>query len=98
LDFALHAVPNGVDRSAVMSYLANLPGVSEVHDLHIWGMSTTETALTAHLVRPGADMDDALLHSVCAELRTRFSVHHATLQIETGASEHPCRLADEAVV
>jgi len=82
----------------VMSYLANLPGVSEVHDLHIWGMSTTETALTAHLVRPGADMDDALLHSVCAELRTRFSVHHATLQIETGASEHPCRLADEAVV
>ncbi len=98
LDFALQAVPSGVDRSAVMAYLKALPGVSDVHDLHIWGMSTTETALTAHLVRPDARVDDALLHDVCAELRSRFSVHHATLQVEAGGGEHPCRLADEAVV
>ena len=54
LDLALAAVPAGVDRTGVLDYLVALPGVTEVHDLHIWGMSTTETALTAHLVRPGA--------------------------------------------
>jgi cobalt-zinc-cadmium efflux system protein len=96
LDLALDAVPAGVDRAAVKSYLASLPGVAEVHDLHIWGMSTTETALTAHLVRPGAELDDALLHDACHELKTRFSVDHATLQIEHGALD--CHLADEAVV
>jgi cobalt-zinc-cadmium efflux system protein len=96
LDLALDAVPASVDRAAVKAYLAALPGVSEVHDLHIWGMSTTETALTAHLVRPGASLDDGLLHEVCHELEVRFRVHHATLQIEQGG--HPCHLADEAVV
>jgi len=98
LDLALQAVPAGVDRTAVLAYLADLPGVSEVHDLHIWGMSTTETALTAHLVRPDGEVDDAFVHTACAELRSRFSVHHSTLQVEQGAAEHPCRLADEAVV
>jgi cobalt-zinc-cadmium efflux system protein len=96
LDLALDAVPAGVDRAAVKAYLASLPGVSDVHDLHIWGMSKTDTALTAHLVRPGASLDDGLLHEVCHQLETRFKVHHATLQIEQGG--HPCHLADEAVV
>jgi cobalt-zinc-cadmium efflux system protein len=94
LALALAGVPAGVDRTGVARYLAELPGVTEVHDLHIWGMSTTETALTAHLVRPGAALDDALLAEVCAELKRRFSIHHATLQIESGAS--PCELADHA--
>ncbi len=98
LDLALQAVPGGVDRAAVLKYLGALPGVSEVHDLHIWGMSTTETALTAHLVRPGAEIDDALLHRACAELETRFAVHHATLQVETGAEAHPCGLAPGDVI
>ena len=98
LDLALQAVPSGVDRAAVLKYLGDLPGVTEVHDLHIWGMSTTETALTAHLVRPGAGIDDALLHRACAELRTRFAVHHATLQVETGAEAHPCGLAPGDVI
>lgn len=98
LDLALQAVPGGVDRGAVLRYLQALPGVSEVHDLHIWGMSTTETALTAHLVRPGAAIDDALLHRACAELQARFRVHHATLQVETGAEAHPCGLAREDVI
>jgi cobalt-zinc-cadmium efflux system protein len=98
LDLALHAVPSGVDRAGVMDYLRGLPGVSEVHDLHIWGMSTTETALTAHLVRPSNALDDSLLHRACADLKTRFRVHHATLQIESGEGAQPCELAAHDVV
>ena len=98
LDLALHAVPSGVDRNGVEAYLSALPGVSEVHDLHIWGMSTTETALTAHLVRPEAPIDDHFLHQACHELRARFNVHHATLQLEQGGDAHPCALAAEDVV
>ena len=94
LALALAAAPAGIDTGGVADYLAGLPGVIEVHDLHIWGMSTTETALTAHLVRPGAALDDALLSEVCAELKRRFSIHHATLQIEGG--ESPCELAHHA--
>jgi len=96
LALALAGVPQGVDRGGVAAYLAALPGVTEVHDLHIWGMSTTETALTAHLVRPGAALDDALLAEACGELKRRFAIHHATLQIEDGSLEHPCELADHA--
>ena len=92
LALALAGVPSGVDRGGVADYLAGLPGVTDVHDLHIWGMSTTETALTAHLVRPGAPLDDGLLTEACGELRRRFAIHHATLQVECG--ESPCELAD----
>lgn len=98
LDLALDAVPAGVDKIAVRDYLASLPGVTDVHDLHIWAMSTSGTALTAHLVRPGADIDDALLQEACHTLETRFKVHHATLQFERGDGGHPCHLADEAVI
>jgi cobalt-zinc-cadmium efflux system protein len=98
LDLALHAVPTTVNRGDVLRYLRDLPGVSDVHDLHIWGMSTTETALTAHIVRPGGELDDSLLRRACAELRTRFAVHHATLQVEAGQGEHPCELAPMEVV
>jgi cobalt-zinc-cadmium efflux system protein len=94
LALALAGVPAGVDRGGVATYLAALPGVTEVHDLHIWGMSTTETALTAHLVRPGAAVDDAMLAQICRELKNRFAIHHATLQVEDGSS--PCELADHA--
>lgn len=98
LDLALDAVPASIDKAAVRDYLASLPGVIDVHDLHIWGMGTTGTALTAHLVRPGAELDDRLLHEACHALETRFKVHHATLQIERGDHGAPCHLADEAVV
>lgn len=94
---ALAAVPPGIDQPAVAAYLRGLPGVQSVHDLHIWGMSTTETALTAHLVRPGS-LDDALLHHAAEELRERFSIGHATLQLEAGDPAHPCPLASEQVV
>jgi len=97
-DLAMDTVPEGVDRSAVEAYLAALPGVSGVHDLHIWGLSTTETALTAHLVRPGADIDDHFLHEVCETLRHRFRIGHATVQVETGDPAHPCALAPAHVI
>jgi len=95
---SLDAVPEGIDRSKVESYLRGLPGVSEVHDLHIWAMSTTETAMTAHLVRPGAGLDDRLLHEICHELDSRFRISHATLQVEAGDTGHACRLAPDHVV
>lgn len=98
VNLALDKVPEGVDQGAVRSYLAALPGVTEVHDLHIWALSTTATALTAHLVRPGTGPDDALLHSTCLELRERFRIGHATIQVEDGASAEPCALAPEHVI
>ncbi len=97
-NLALDKVPEGVDAKAVRAYLAALPGVSEVHDLHIWGLSTTEIALTVHLVRPGAGTDDALLCRACDELRERFNIGHATVQVEDGDPAQPCALAPENVV
>ena len=90
VNLALDGVPRGIDLTEVRDYLAGLEGVAEVHDLHIWAMSTNETALTAHLVRPGGS-DDAFLHGVCEELSHRFNIHHATLQIE--AAGEICKLA-----
>ena len=95
---AMAAVPPGVDRTEVEHYLAGLPGVLSVHDLHIWAMSTTETALTAHLVRQDGQADDALLCEVAEALRHRFHIGHATLQVEMGDPAHPCRLAPDHVV
>ncbi len=96
LNLALDAVPAGVDPAAVQAYLASLSGVTEVHDLHIWGMSTTETALTAHLVRPASQTNDRFLADIAHELEHNFRIHHATIQIETGEGE--CRLAPPHVV
>jgi cobalt-zinc-cadmium efflux system protein len=98
VNLALDMVPDRVDEGAVRAYLADLPGVSEVHDLHIWALSTTETALTAHIVRPGAALDDGLLHGACAALRERFGIGHATIQVEDGDSASGCALAPEHVV
>jgi len=92
LDLALHAVPSHVDPSAVGAYLGALPGVTAVHDLHIWGMSTTDVALTAHLVRPALEDEDVFLLRASKELRTRFGISHPTLQIERGNGPHSCDL------
>ncbi len=94
---SLDAVPDGVDATAVRGYLAELPGVAEVHDLHIWSMSTTETALTGHLVMPGLHPGDLFLRETCAHLKRRFRIGHATLQIEIDA-EGQCHLAPDNVV
>ncbi len=98
LDMALDAAPRGIDPGAVREWLASRPGVLEVHDLHVWAMSTTETAMTAHVVRPAADDHDQFLHEACAELASRFKIGHATLQIEHGAGAQACRLAPADVV
>ena len=98
VNLALDKVPEAVDAAKVQAFLASMPGVQDVHDLHIWPLSTTETALTVHLVRPGGGIDDAFVQSACEELRTRFSINHATFQIEAGDPSHPCLLAPAHVV
>jgi cobalt-zinc-cadmium efflux system protein len=96
INLALHGVPEGIELPAVRAYLASLPHVTGVHDLHVWPMSTTETALTAHLVRDVDDCDCSLLDKAAKDLRVRFQIHHATLQFET--IEHECSLASEETV
>jgi cobalt-zinc-cadmium efflux system protein len=91
VNLALDAVPEGVDLPGIRQYLAGLPQVVEVHDLHIWGMSTTETALTAHLVMTEAVCDDAFLARIESELHHLFGIEHTTMQIETGNPAYPCR-------
>ena len=98
IDLVLDAVPEGVDIDDVRAYLAALPLVSEVHDLHVWAMSTTETALTAHLVMPAAARDPEFLGNVCATLRTRFRIGHATLHVDPEDAREECCLAPEEVV
>jgi cobalt-zinc-cadmium efflux system protein len=93
LDLALDAVPAGIDPEQVSTLLHGLDGVMEVHDLHIWGMSTTDVALTAHLVRPCAGGEDALLAVATEQLRARFGIAHATIQLEQGLAIHRCGLA-----
>jgi len=88
---ALHAVPDGIDEAAVRAFLEGLPGVTAVHDLHIWPMSTTETALTAHLVMPGGYPGGAFMREIAHELEHDFRIGHATVQVETG-DEEDCHL------
>ncbi|MBI1213101.1 MAG: cation diffusion facilitator family transporter [Alphaproteobacteria bacterium] len=98
LNLALDAVPNHIDHGEVDRYLRDLPGVADVHDLHIWAMSTTETAMTVHLVRPGHSLDDGLLARATTDLHQRFGVAHVTFQVEAGDPEFACVLASDAVV
>lgn len=98
VNLALDAVPTGIEPLAVQTYLAECPGVSQVHDLHIWAISTTEAALTAHLVMPTGYPGDAFLCQVCKELHDHFGIEHSTLQVETGDSDYPCTLAPDHIV
>ena len=95
---ALHAAPENVNPAEVRRYLAGLPGVGEVHDLHIWAMSTTETALTAHLVMPGGHPGDEFFTHVVHHIEHAFQIGHVTIQIETGGAANPCVLAPDHVV
>ncbi len=92
LGMALHAVPPGIDAEKVTQTLTALPGVTKLHDLHIWPMSTTESALTAHLVMPGGHPGDAFLHDLQHRLAHDFGIGHATVQIEIG--EDDCTVAE----
>ena len=80
------------------AHLLGTPGVTALHDLHIWGMSTTETALTCHLVMPDGHPGDAMLNGIAQQLHHRFGIHHATIQIELADTEEACVLTPEHVV
>ncbi|QDU20995.1 cation diffusion facilitator family transporter [Urbifossiella limnaea] len=95
---SLHAVPAGIAPGEVSAFLRGLPEVRDVHDLHVWGMSTTEVALTVHLVTPRGHPGDAFLDRLAGELAHRFGIAHATVQIELGDPEAVCRLAPRTVV
>lgn len=98
VNLAMDAVPAGIDPHAVEAYLAGLAGVQAVHDLHIWGMSTTESALTVHLVMPQPPADDKFLHDVGHELHEHFEIGHITIQIEHGDGDVTCHQEPAHVV
>lgn len=98
VNLSLDAVPPGIDQNEVERYLRSLPGVREVHDLHVWGLSTTDTALTAHLVSPEADPGGELLDRIRHEVRDRFGIGHATVQLETPEAARRCELRSDHVV
>jgi cobalt-zinc-cadmium efflux system protein len=93
---SLHGVPPQINPGAVRVYLQSLPAVVEVHDLHIWPMSTTETALTCHLVMPDGYPDMDFLDRVYIDLQQRFGIEHPTIQIELG--DRPCKLSPAHIV
>ncbi len=92
LDMTLGAVPGNVDAGEVEAFLLARPGVSGVHDLHIWSMSTTDVALTCHLVMPGGYPGDRVIDDIARQLKEQFGIHHTTLQTEQGTTQHECSL------
>lgn len=95
VNLALDAVPEAIEPLAVQTYLAERPNVAHVHDLHIWAMSTTQTALTAHLVIPSGHPGDDFLVQTCKELHDHFGIEHSTLQIEVCDANCSCALASK---
>jgi cobalt-zinc-cadmium efflux system protein len=98
LELILDGVPKQIEPNAVRTFLEELPGVTRVHDLHIWAISTTETALTAHLVMPKGCISDQFFTNTSEALHTHFKIDHSTFQIETGHPEYPCHLESESHV
>ncbi|MES2296460.1 MAG: cation diffusion facilitator family transporter [Pseudomonadota bacterium] len=95
LRMLMAAVPDSIDAARVRQFLAERPGVAAMHDMHIWAMSTTETALTVHLVMPLGHPGDEFIDATVAQLKTDFAIHHCTLQIEHGTTVHACSLHAE---
>lgn len=98
LSMALHGVPKGIDAGNVRAYLSGLKGVKSVHDLHIWAMSTSETALSAHLLMENGHPGDDFLRGISEDLKHIFHIVHATIQIEIGDSTRECHLAPDHVI
>ncbi|WP_424629940.1 cation diffusion facilitator family transporter [Bradyrhizobium sp. SYSU BS000235] len=94
---SLSAVPAAIDPAAVRDFLGKRAGVVQVHDLHIWPMSTTEIALTCHLVMPSGQPGDAFLFEISQQLKDNFGIHHTTIQVEIDPSSE-CALAPEHIV
>ena len=96
INLVLDAVPRGIDPSAVKSFLETLPGVTEIHHLHVWGLSTTETACTAHVVKREPQLDDRLLKQIAHELHDRFGIEHTTIQFECRGPNCPTEHEEHA--
>ncbi|MCA9073204.1 MAG: cation transporter, partial [Planctomycetaceae bacterium] len=94
INLSLQAVPRGIQLEEVQTYLENLESITALHDLHVWPMSTSETALTVHLIRPDATDDDEFLAKVSNELHDKFHIEHVTIQIERSEWANPCKQAD----
>jgi cobalt-zinc-cadmium efflux system protein len=92
VQLALSAVPQHIDVPAVETYLRECAGVTEIHDLHIWAMSTTETAMTVHLVMPEGYPGDGFMDEIACTLQERYALQHCTLQVEEGTTDHSCSL------
>ncbi len=90
-NLSVDAVPNNIDIDSIRNYLLSLPDVQDIHDLHIWAMSTTQVALTAHILRNSPHIDDDLLHKAAQELKDKFGIHHSTIQIENGQCHLNCQ-------
>jgi cobalt-zinc-cadmium efflux system protein len=96
INLSLDAVPEGIDINKIKDYLSGLPTILEIHDLHVWGMSTTEAALTVHIIRAEIDDNDELLQKLTKELHDQFGIEHATIQIEKGT--YSCSLQPEGTI
>lgn len=92
-NLAMDGVPKDIDPDAVKKFILEQDGVKEIHDLHIWGMSTTQVALTAHIVRDTNIIDDSFLHKLCKDLQKDFGIVHPTIQVEVGTDSHICKQA-----
>ena len=98
VQLALSAVPSHINMTAIEIYLRQCPGVEDIHDLHIWGMSTTESALTVHLVMPKGYPGDAFMDDIMLKLKKSYSIQHCTLQVEQGTTSHACMLHTNTMV
>jgi len=90
LHLMFDGVPDSIDLAAVQAYLLSQPGVESVHDLHIWAMSTSDIALTAHVVMPAGHPGDTLFQEIATALHDRFEITHPTIQIDLGCIDHGC--------
>ena len=92
LKLAINAAPENVKLDHIEQYLRSLKGVIDVHDLHVWAISTTDNALTVHLVMPDGYPSDLFVDSVAKELQHSHNIHHSTIQVEQGTTNHTCHL------
>lgn len=90
----LDAVPHYIDHAGVKEFLSTYPGVVAIHDLHIWGLSTKEVALTVHLVMPNGSLSDEDYKKINTVLHEQFKINHVTIQVEAGSEAHPCILSE----
>ncbi len=89
-NLSMDAVPSDINPAEVREYLENIPGVKKIHDLHIWAMSATEPALTVHLVKEDANVNNHFLRDICKDLNEKFGIGHTTIQIEEEDGLHSC--------